>query len=163
MAKSGLDWEELKRLLKTRSVATHAIDVLVRNYFDGATSIKKEVGVVYNNTKSCTHRACDHYKASHGYNSDSGHSNDYLGEAERNACSKHYHDSHDMSSNWRPPSRHSHSRRSDGYDGKRESCGMERSNDFRPPSSYFHISRECSLRESRYCSGHSSDRMRRNE
>ena len=46
MAKRGLDWEELKRLLKTRSVATHAIDALVRNYFNCATSIKKEVGVV---------------------------------------------------------------------------------------------------------------------
>ena len=121
MAKSGLDWEELKGLLKTKSVATHAIDVLVGNYFDGATSIKREVGIVCNNTKSSTHKACDHYKASHGYNSDSGHSNNYLGEAERNACSKYYHDSHYMSSSCRPLSnwnRQSHSRRSDGYDGK---------------------------------------------
>ena len=86
-----------------------------------ATSIKREVGVVYKNTKSSTHKACDHYEASHGYNIDSSHSNNYLGEAERNACSKHYHDSHDMSSSWRPPSKQSHSWRSDGYDGKPES------------------------------------------
>ena len=54
MVKSGLDWEELKRLIKARSVATYAIDVLVENYFDGATSIKRGVGVVYNNTNSST-------------------------------------------------------------------------------------------------------------
>ena len=59
MAKSSLDWEELKRLLKARSVATHAFDVLVGNHFDGATSFKREVSVVYNKTKSSTHRACD--------------------------------------------------------------------------------------------------------
>ena len=86
-------------------MATHAIDVLVENYFDGATSIKRDVGVVYNNTKSSTHKACGHYKASNGYNSDISHFNDSLGEAKRNACSKHYHDdSHDMSSSFRPPS-----------------------------------------------------------
>ena len=54
MAKRSLDCEELKRLLKARSVAKHAIDVLVGNHFDGATSIKREVGVVYNNTRSST-------------------------------------------------------------------------------------------------------------
>ena len=40
MARQGLSWEELKRVLKARSVATHALDVLVGN-FDGAISIKK--------------------------------------------------------------------------------------------------------------------------
>ena len=74
---------ELKGLLKARSVATHAIDVIVGNYFDGAASIKREVGVVYNNTKSSTHEACDHYEACHGYNIDRSHSGSCLGEAER--------------------------------------------------------------------------------
>ena len=115
--------------------------MLVGNYFDGATSIKREVGVVYNITKSSTHKACDHYKASNGFNIDSSHSNDYLGEAECNACSKHCHDNHDMSSSCRPPSncgRQSNSRRSDGYDGKHGSRGTERGKDFRPASQYFH-------------------------
>ena len=52
MAKSGLNWEELKRLLKVKSVATQAVDGLIENYFYGATSIKRGVGVVYNHTKS---------------------------------------------------------------------------------------------------------------
>ena len=156
MAKSSLNWEELKRLLKARSVAMHAIDVLVGNHFDGATSIKREVRVVYNNTKSSTYRACDHYEASRGYNSDSGHSKNYLGEAECNACSKHYHDSHDRSNSWRPPSRQSHSRRSDGYDGKHESGGMERSNDFRPASPYFHGRHEFSNNDRKSTKDHSS-------
>ena len=128
-AKSGLDWEKLKRLLKASSVATHAIDALVGNYFDSATSIKREVGLVYNNTKTSTHIACDHYKASNGYNIESSHSNDYLGEAERNACSKHYYDdSHDMSSSIRPPSncgRQFYSRKSDGYVEKHKSAGWK--------------------------------------
>ena len=58
-------------------MATHITDVLVGNHFDGATSIKREVGVVYNNTKISTHEACDNYEASHGYNNDSSHSNSY--------------------------------------------------------------------------------------
>ena len=103
MATRGLDWEELTRLLKARSVARQAVGWLDGDT-EGATPITKEVGVVCNNTKSSAQEACDHYEASHGYNSDSGHSNNNLDEAERNACSKHYHDSHDMSSSCRPPS-----------------------------------------------------------
>ena len=74
MATRGLDWEELTRLLKARSVAGQAVEVL-----DGATPITKEVDVVYNNTKSDTHKACDYHQASNGYNSNSGHSNNNLG------------------------------------------------------------------------------------
>ena len=80
MTKRGLDWEELKRHLKARSVALHAVDVIVESDFDGATSVKREVGVVYNNTKSSTHKACDRYEASHGYNIGSSYFNSYLGE-----------------------------------------------------------------------------------
>ena len=96
---------------------------------------------------------------SHGYNSDSGHSNNYLGEAERNACSKHYHESHDMSGNFRPQSncdKQSHSRRSDGYDGKYESGGAERSNDFRPASLYFHGRHEFSNKDKKSTEDHFS-------
>ena len=73
---NGLNWEKLKILFKARSVAMHTVDVLVENYFDGATCIKKKLCVVYNNnTKSSTHKAFDHYEASHGYDIDSSHFN----------------------------------------------------------------------------------------
>ena len=36
LTKHGLDWDELKRLVKARSLATHTVDVLVKN-FDCAT------------------------------------------------------------------------------------------------------------------------------
>ena len=49
--------------------------MLVENYFDGATCIKKKLGVVIINTKSSTHKAFDHYEASHGYDIDSSHFN----------------------------------------------------------------------------------------
>ena len=140
MATRGLDWEELTRLLKARSVTRLAVEELDEDT-DRATPITEEVSVVYNNTKSSTHEACDNYESPHSYNIDSSHSNSYLGEAERNACSKHYHDSHDMSSSCRPPSncrRQSHSRRGDGSDGKHESIGAERSDDFRSAFPYFH-------------------------
>ena len=109
--------------------ATHAVDVLVRNDFDGATSIKIKVGVVNNSTKSSTMKLVIIMKPPNGYNIDSSHSNSYLGEAECNASSKHYHESHDMSSSCRPPSncgRQSHSRRSDSCDGKYESSREEK-------------------------------------
>ena len=85
MAKHGLDWEELKRHLNVRSVAMRTVDVVVGNLY-AETSIKREVGVEYNNTKSSTHKACDHYETFHGYNVGS-HSNSYLGESDRSSCS----------------------------------------------------------------------------
>ena len=97
---------------------------------------------------SSTHKACDHYEASHGYNFDSSHPNRYLSEAEHNTCSKNCYGSQDMSSSCRPPStncgRQSHSRRSDGYDKKRESSRAERRNDFRPAFLSFHSMHEFS-------------------
>ena len=90
MATRGLDWKELTRLLKARSVTRLAVEELDEDT-DRATPITEEVSVVYNNTKSSTHEACDNYESPHSYNIDSSHSNNYLGEAERNACSKHYH------------------------------------------------------------------------
>ena len=124
MAKSDIDWEELKRLHNARSVTTSAINILVGN-FDGATCIKREVDVVYNNTKSSTHRACDNCGACNGYNNNSGHFNNYLGEGEHNACSR------------RLPGicgGQSHSRRSDDHGGKHESGGTEKNNGFHPES-----------------------------
>ena len=40
--------------------------MLVRK-FDVATFIEREVGVAYCNTKSGTHKACDHYEAPNDY------------------------------------------------------------------------------------------------
>ena len=59
IAKCGLDWKELKRLFKIRSVAKCAVDVLDKNYYV-ATPIRQEVGVVCNNTKSSSFKALDH-------------------------------------------------------------------------------------------------------
>ena len=42
-------------------MAKNAVDVLLGKY-NGTTSIKKEVGVVYNITKSILYNASDHYK-----------------------------------------------------------------------------------------------------
>ena len=53
--------EKLKRFLKTKSVARSAVDVLLGKY-NGTTSIKKEVGVVYNITKRILYNASGHYK-----------------------------------------------------------------------------------------------------
>ena len=59
IAKCGLDWKELKKLFKIRSVVTCTVDVLDRNY-EGATPTKQEVGVVCDNTKSSSYKAFDH-------------------------------------------------------------------------------------------------------
>ena len=80
MAEHGINREGLKRLLKAMSVERHAVDVLVGNY-DGTTPIKKEVGVVYNNTKSSSYNADDYNKALYGYNNGSNHSINYVSEA----------------------------------------------------------------------------------
>ena len=69
-------WSGLKRswkgVLKVRSLATHAVDVINKNN-DGVMSIKK-VGVVCNHTTSSSYTACDYYETSHGNNNDSSHS-----------------------------------------------------------------------------------------
>ena len=50
MATRGLDWKELTRLLKARSVTRLAVEELDEDT-DGATPITMEVSVVYNNTR----------------------------------------------------------------------------------------------------------------
>ena len=62
--------KELKRLLKIRSLATHAVDVINKNN----DMFIKKVGVVCNHTTSSSYTACDYYETSHGNNNDSSHS-----------------------------------------------------------------------------------------
>ena len=57
----NLNWDALKILLKVVLVARHAVDVIVDNCY-GTASIKKKVGVVYNNTKSSLYKIIIHMK-----------------------------------------------------------------------------------------------------
>ena len=77
MAKSGLGWDELRRILKARSRASQAVEVLEETA-EGATPIKKEVSAVCNNTKRS-----DYNTASYYCNDSGSHSINYMREAER--------------------------------------------------------------------------------
>ena len=63
MVGQGLEWGEWKQILKARSVAQHTVDGLNGKYIS-ATSSRKKMGVLCDNTKSSSFKACDHYEAS---------------------------------------------------------------------------------------------------
>lgn len=54
MSYRGPDWNELTRILKARSMAKQAAKIINRDT-KSATSIKKEIGVISNITKSCSY------------------------------------------------------------------------------------------------------------
>ena len=93
MAKRGLDWDELTRLLKARSVARQAVEVLDGGT-GGTTPITKEVSVVSNITRSSSYTASDYCNN----NNNSSHSVNYVNEAERNARGRRRDSSRDRSS-----------------------------------------------------------------
>ena len=59
MSYRGPDWNELTRILKARSMAKQAAKIINRDT-KSATSIKKEIGVISNITKSCSYSASYH-------------------------------------------------------------------------------------------------------
>ena len=99
-----LDWDEFARILKSRVVASQAVQLL-----DGTTentSIKKEVGVVNNITRGSSRLADDYY------NNNSSHSTDYVSHVERNSRDRRRDNSRERSSGYarsRSPTRRSDS------------------------------------------------------